>query len=378
MNDNGFRVVHTCPLGTGGITSMVLNICECMDRDKINFDYLVYRNQKEYNEHRAIALGGRKLVADNEGGKGALMHFGAKFINTYKVLKKSNNAILHINASTPYDTLIGISAKLAGVKKVVVHSHNANNSNKSAKWLLTNKICRMIMSAYTDCYLTCSTEAAEFMFPKKIYAQKKYEYIKNGIDVNKFRFNPDTRNQIREQLGVKDGLVIGNVGRFFKQKNHAFLIEVFKKISDKLPDSKLLLIGVGELQEEIIDQAKRLGVYENVIFWGPADNVNELMQAMDVFVMTSFHEGLPVVGIEAQATGLPCVFSDTITKEVNITDNGHFISLNESPIVWAEEIIKTAISVKDRATGADLVSAAGYDINSTTQKLFDMYIDLLK
>lgn len=378
MDKSQIRIVHTCPLGTGGITSMILNICEHSDREKVNFDYLVYKDEKEYNEDRAIALGGKKLVASNTDAKNAFMKFWLKFYRSYKIFKKEKPDAFHINASTPYDTLIGIAAKAAGVKKVIVHSHNASNSGNSKVKKLIYKLTKLIMSLYADVYFTCSTEAAEYMFPTSIVKKKNYALIKNGITAEKFVFNEEKRNALRKEYGLENAFVVGNIGRMVKQKNQSFLLDVVKGLVKIKPETVLVLIGIGVLENELKEKAKALGIESNVIFWGASKNVNELMMMMDMFVMTSFHEGLPVVGIEAQATGLPCVFADTITKEVKVSDNVEFVSLSASTKEWADEIIKTADKVNDREKGIDYVEKSGFTIDAVARDLTERYIEICR
>lgn len=372
------RIIHTCPLGTGGITSLVLNICEHMDREKVNFDYLVYRDEKEYNEERAIALGGKKLVANNTDAKNSFMKFWLKFYRTYKLFKKEKPDAFHINASTPYDTLIGIAAKAAGVKKVIVHSHNASSSGTSKLKKVIYKATKFMMSLYTDAYFTCSTEAAEYMFPKSVLKKKKYTMIKNGIKSERFVFNEDKRSELREKNNLTNSFVIGNIGRMEKQKNQSFLLDVVAELVKIKPETKLLLIGIGRLEGELKEKAKKLGIENNVIFYGASQNVNELMLAMDMFVMTSFHEGLPVVGIEAQATGLPCVLADTITKEVKVSDSVEFVSLSKSAAEWANDIVMLSNKEIDRANGIVSVEKSGFTIEAVAKDLENRYIDICK
>lgn len=370
--------MQICPLGTGGITNLVLNIFEHMDRESIHFDYLTYRNRNEFAEKKALELGGKKYVADNEHVKIKFMKFWVKFIRCYKVFKVSQSDVFHINASTPYDTLVGIAAKMAGVKKVVVHSHNASNSRRTLVKDIINDIGKKIMPLYTDAYFTCSTEAAKYLFPDKIFKTKNYHYIKNGIDANKFKYNDSLRADIRTRNNWNDKFVVCNVGRFTKQKNQAFLIDVFNELSKMRDDAVLLLIGIGELEEGLKNKALSYGIADKIVFWGASKSVNELLFASDLFVMTSFHEGLPVSGIEAQATGLPCVFADTITREVDISGDSEFVSLNDSPRKWAEIISNKANKNIDRIKGYKDVIDAGFDINTVASNISDLYFNLLK
>lgn len=377
MAERKLKILHTCPLGTGGITSMVLNICDRLDRDSINFDYLKYSRKKGFSEERAKALGGVIYSAYNDDAKNRFMKFWLKFYRCYTCCKEAKPDVLHINASTPYDTLIGISAKIAGVKKVVVHSHNANDSSKSRLMRVMQSICRHIMPLYTDAYFTCSTEAAQYMFPTRIIKNKQYRYIHNGIDIKRFRYNDSIRKTLREQYGLRDAIVIGNVGRFFKQKNHSFLIDIFYEIAQINGKAKLVLVGEGELQEAIKEKVNKLNIADRVVFWGPSDRVNELMQMFDVLLMPSLHEGLPVVGIEAQAAGLPCVFADTITQEVDITGHCYFLPLNKPVHEWANVVLDSASIDYDRGKCAEMVEDAGYSVVRTAQDLATQYRNII-
>ena len=376
MKEKMIKVLHTCPLGTGGVTSMVLNICDHLDRTKINFDYLKYSSKKGFSEERALALGGKIYAAHNDDASNRFMKFWLKFYRCYTACKEAKPDIFHINASTPYDTLIGISAKIAGVKRVIVHSHNANNTDKSKLKCLINQFCKVIMPLYTDAYFTCSTEAAQYMFPDRVVRNKKYFYIHNGIDAKRFAYNDAVRQQLRKENGLEKKLVVANIGRFFKQKNHEFLIEIFSDLVNRRDDAVLLLVGEGELQDSIKEKVQKMGLKEKVIFWGASNRVNDLMQMMDVMVMPSFHEGLPVVGIEAQAAGLCCVFADTITKEVKIIDSCKFVSLKKSASEWAEQIL-SMIPNQHREEGQSAVAKAGYNIADVSDYLFELYCSIL-
>ncbi len=184
----------------------------------------------------------------------------------------------------------------------------------------------------------CSTEAGIYLFGKK----RKFEFIPNAIDLEKFEYNEQTRKEIRKELDLEGKLVIGNVGRFNLQKNHSFLLDIFNEIVKKNKDSILLLIGTGELEENIKQKIKELKLEKRVKLLGVRKDVNKLYQAMDIFLMPSLFEGLPLTGVEAQASKLKCYFADTITKEVIISNNVKFLSLKLTPEQWADKIVQDA------------------------------------
>lgn len=369
------RVIQVCDLQAGGIASIILSICERMDRDKVNFDYLVYRNQKEFFEDRARGLGGKKLVADSSGASNKLSKFFKKFFRTYKVLKNEKAEIFHVNASTPYECIAGIAARLAGVKTVILHSHNSSLKKSGKAHRLVQGICRACLPLCGNYYFACSDLAGEFMYGKR--RVKKVIYVKNGIQTDKFRFDADVRSEMRGQYQVRDDLVVGSIGRMCRAKNQEFLLRIFAELLELHPDSRLLLIGQGEKEAELMSLADSLGIREKLIHIPSTDRVQDYLCMMDVFLLPSLFEGLPVVGVEAQASGLPCVFSDRITKQTAITDLANFMSLEQTPREWAELALSLAKSRDEkRCEYAGLVREQGFDIEDTAKWLQNFYLSL--
>lgn len=210
------------------------------------------------------------------------------------------------------------------------------------------------------------------MFSNKVCA-KKVHIIKNAINLEKYQYNETIRKVKREELGVNDEVLIGNVGRFHFQKNHEFLIDIFQHVLEKNEASKLLLVGDGELKAKIIQKTERLGIRENVIFLGKRGDVNELLQAMDVFLMPSLFEGLPFALIEAQAAALPCVISKTISKEARITDKIVALDLKEMPEVWADVVLEMS-QESNRKSNIELFREKGFDISYNAKKILE-YLD---
>ena len=367
------RVLQTTFLGIGGITSMVLNIQEHMDREQVFFDYLVFRDQKEPAEERALKFGSKKIIANTTDGKTGFMKLWLKLYRTYKALKKSEFDVLHINVSSPHAAFIGIPAKLAKVPKVVVHSHNANSSANIGAKKIANAISKSFMALYVDEFLACSTEAAEFMFPKSVIKKKNYTIVKNGIDVSKYGFSQSVREEYRAKLNVTDELLFGHIGRFEKQKNHRFLLDIFAEIHKKNEKTKLLLIGIGDLMEEIKAYAEEKGLMDCVNFYGSTQEVPQLLQAMDCFLFPSLYEGLPVVGVEVQASGLPIFMADTITTEVGITELAHYLPLNMSAKEWADKVLCELSDMPERRAYHEEVKEAGFDICDVAKKMTELY-----
>lgn len=367
------KVLQVAPLGAGGVTSLILNIAEKIDNEKVHFDYLTFYDRKEFNEDRAKTLGGKKYVVPIDHYKNPLIRSLFKFFYAIKVIRSSGADIIHINGSKPYDVLVGVSAKLAGVKTVFFHSHNSSMDSGSGIKKEIMNLFKKLIPVISDYNLACSDLAAQFMFPSQILKEKKFTVIKNAIDVEKYRFSEEVRLEYRKKLNVENKLVIGHIGRFMPQKNHKFLIDIFAEIYKKRPDAILVLIGNGELLEEIKEYVEEKQLKEVVCFYGTTNEVPQILQAFDCFLLPSFYEGLPVVGVEVQASGLPFILTDTITKEVDFSDLVNYLSLEDRPEKWAETVIKCSALKRNRSKYPDIVRKAGFDISEETNKLTGLY-----
>ena len=211
------------------------------------------------------------------------------------------------------------------------------------------------------------------MFPDKILNANNFTVIKNAIDVEKYRFSEDVREKYRKKLNVENNLVVGHIGRFMPQKNHKFLIDIFAEIYKKRPDATLILIGNGELFDDIKQYVEKKQLSSVVRFYGTTNEIPQILQAMDCFLLPSFYEGLPVVGVEVQASGLPLILTDTVTKEVDFSDLVEYLSLDDSAEKWAECVIKYAEIKRERRNYPDIVRNAGFDVCSETEKLTRLY-----
>lgn len=373
MMKKPIKVLQIVPLGTGGITSLVLNIAENLNNDEVTFDYMTFRNQKEINEDRALSYGGKKVVVPIDKYHNKFVRGIYKYFGTIKILKEEEIDILHINASFPYDIIVGISAKKAGVKKVVFHSHNSNMKEDKTIRGKIMPYCKKLIQKVSDYNIACSELAAQFMFPNEILESGNYSILKNGIILEQYGFSETVRDEYRKKLNVDDKVVVGHIGRFTKQKNHVRLIEIFSEFHKIEPNSVLVLIGIGELEDEIKELVVEKKLCENVIFYGATSEVPKLLQAFDLFLFPSLFEGLPVVGVEVQATGLPILMSDVITKEVSITNLAHYMSLNESSQEWANELKRIYDGRMSRRDYKAEVKEAGFDISDVTKELCDIY-----
>lgn len=358
------RVLHiTDGMNRGGIETFIMNVYRSIDRDLIQFDFLISFPDKCDYEDEILKLGGRiyRTTPKKEGI--------VKFIrNTNKLLKHMPNyEVVHIHVSSLASALSWILTKVRKAPVRIFHSHNTQNK-KDLKSVL-RKIGQGIVKYNSEYLCACSREAGEFLFGSRQRTQ--FITINNGIDSNKFFYDVKSRNLLRSDLNLENKLVIGHVGRFNEQKNHEFIIEIFDKVNKKDNNTILLLVGKGELESKIRKKVKLLNLEESVLFLGLRDDINKILNGMDIFLMPSFHEGLPVVGVEAQATGIKCFMSDSITREVDIAGLVEFINLDKSPEFWAERILKS--KGYDRCNKTQAINDYEFDIKQVVQKLSNLY-----
>ena len=262
------------------------------------------------------------------------------------------------------------AAKKAGVKIRIAHSHNTK-IDKDYRYLI-KVAARSVITKYANTYMSCGEEAGKFLFKNK-----KFTVLNNAIDVKKFEYNEDSRKKVRRELNINvDSFVIGHVGRFTYVKNQTFLIDIFKKILETNPNSNLILIGMGPDEEMLKIKIQELNIEEKVKILINRADVNELYQAMDCFVMPSLFEGLPVVGVEAQASGLPCVFSKNISQEVLISSTSVMVPLNESVDEWCNVILN--VGKKRNINAKEDVRKKKYDVKTEAETLMNMYLDFQK
>ena len=355
----------------GGVSSFLFNAYTHMKRDEIQFDFLS-PDETTYGIHRdeISRMGGRIWELHIKGGI-----VGRKirlFFRLRKFLMKHPYQVIHINSGNFFFNLTAsLSAYTASVPVRIIHSHNAGDAGMSAAKRAAFKLMKPIPEFFGTHFAACSEKAAEYMFTEKLVRSGRVKIFRNGIDTVRFAFRPAIREEVRKELGLDSALVIGHVGRFMKQKNHGFLLEIFAAVLEEVPDAVLLLAGEGELRGEVQKKADVMGISGNIRFLGQRNDMERIFQAMDVFVLPSLHEGLPVSGIEAQAAGLPVVFSDTITREAEVCGPVVFESLSSSPSVWAKAILDAAGC--ERKDGSLSVSRAGYSVAAVAEELGKYY-----
>lgn len=354
-------------------------VTEYMRRNYLGFD-------KDQIQSDFIYLGEKPDFAASCEALGANFYkLGRKF-NLYKYYKQLKYAvdisqcdIMHLHISH-CDISVILLLKLCGCKHLILHAHSTNIDEPSYAKRLWVKFqhytsCLLLPFFSVDRYLACSKEAGEFVFGKNIVRKDNFKVVHNAIDLWKYEFSQQRRCIIREKLGITDDtFVIGNIARFTFQKNHAFLIDVYKEFLESYPNSLLLLVGEGELLEEIKAKVKRLGIEEKVSFLGFRDDIPDILQGLDCFVLTSRFEGLCISCIEAQAAGLPCVVSDINTRELDVSNTVSFVPLSAAPKTWSELLAKQ-VGLRHQESLAKL-QKAGYGIDEAIVNLVDIYKEI--
>lgn len=345
----------------GGVESFILNYAAHMQDTENMFEFVMFEKKPDFFEHSAL-----------KDCKVHILPFRTKHPVLYykrckEIFKENNYDVIWYNVCTLSDITLFECAARAEVPCRIVHSHNSENMGGVLVEILHKKHKEKIQRLATD-YFACSMKAAEFMFSKEMINDSHFKLIKNAIDAKKYRFDSKLRNNIRNKMKLNGKFVIGHVGRFHFQKNHKMILDIFEKVLGKESDSILMLIGSGELKQEIVELARRKGLLANIVFLENREDINELLQGMDVFLFPSLFEGAPIALIEAQAADLPCIVSDTIADESLISEKVIKISLQKAPEFWANEVLKFKREA-DRNDNIQLLRETGYDISSSAERL---------
>ena len=351
----------------GGAESMIMEIYRHIDRSKVQFDFVVHTTKECAYDSEIRSLGGRIFSVPSFSGKNFFAYKKA-----WKRLLSEHDEwnIIHSHIRSTATIFLPIANRLG--KYTIIHSHNT--SSGSGIKACIKSILQSRLKYIANYYLACSEVAGKWLFGEEVTNSENYAVIHNAIDTNDFCYNEATREKVRQDYNFGEKLVIGNVGSFKDQKNHAFLLDIFYELSLLRPDAVLLLVGDGKLREKLVKKAAYLGITEKVIFAGVRSDVNELIQAMDLFVFPSKYEGLPVTLIEAQVSGIPIIMSDSISSEAVITSNlVSTQSLKNSPKQWAEHVLSRTDEI--RTARSDEVINSGYDICSTSKWLENFYLE---
>ena len=349
----------------GGVESVIMNYYRNIDRTKVQFDFVIDGYGKSLLDDEILSLGG-KVYKVEPYSKNIFKYI----YQIYRIVKDNKYEIVHSNMNT-LAVFSLFAAWLAGAKVRILHNHSTAVRSEKLRSAM-KYILRPFAPIFANKYMACSVLAGEWMYGKKKMQSGKVKVLNNAIDVDKFAYNPEIRKRLRHGLNIaEDTLAIGHVGRFMYQKNHDFLIDIFNEIHKQKSNSLLLLIGDGPLRQSIEEKVRNYNLQDNVKFLGLRKDVKDLYNVMDVFVLPSWYEGLPVVSVEAQANGLPCFVSDKVSKECKLSGSMNFISLDKSAHYWSREILDNDLD-RNKNAKQDLIENK-FDIHSEVINLMNFY-----
>lgn len=358
------RVLHiaNARMGSGGVESFLMNLYRNMDREKIQMDFVVFSDEVGMHEAEIARLGGRVYKVPRKKD-GLFRNLNA----IRKIVKENQYKIVHRNCDAAIMLLDILAAKLGGARYVIAHAHSTQNEHS-----FIHKVCKPFLRKVVKYRYACSDAAGKWM-----YGKASFEIIPNGIDCKQFDFQQNIRDKIRTQFLIPENtIVMGNVAVFKEVKNLSFLIDVFAEIHKRNDNTMLLLVGDGEERSSLENKVRELQLEHCIKFLGTRSNVNEIFMAMDIFILPSFYEGLPLTMVEAQTSGLKCYISDRVPDDAIINaELVEKVSLEENAEEWAEKILTTC-DVEDRKHAGQVVRQAGYDIRQVAKKMQDFYLSL--
>lgn len=358
--------VNVDDLNNGGVFSLVKNLLENKgDKliDVASIEEFVHKENVEYFND----LGAKVFYVGSKKNK--LLKQWYVYNNLKKLFATEKYKNVHIHGDTANKLFVsGLAAKRAKVPNIILHSHASSvDGNHRYIKMVIHYIFKPLLPALNARYVSCSDLAAKWMF-----GEKKYTMINNGVNLKKFRYNENIRIQQRDKLKISDEVLIGHIGRFAFQKNHEFILKIAKCLQDSHCNCKIILIGNGEDENRIRELAQKDDL-ENIIFYGTTKEPEKLFQAMDVFILPSQFEGLPIVGVEAQASGIPVIYSKNITKEAKLLENCCYLGIADSDVLeWKEKIME--YSNLCRYDTYELIKNKGFDILDTTEKICELYL----
>jgi glycosyltransferase involved in cell wall biosynthesis len=363
--------------GLGGIGTFITNVLSRINRDLFDVRLVVVNKATDQYDELLKSLGIKPVILVPGLELNPIKRFqkGLPAFKQYLKSHVSNSDIIHFNVSNSIDLLYVRLAKNNGVKVRIAHSHNSSATSTIKK--IAHKMGMIFLANTPNYYFTCSKLAARWLFPKKTYSNKQYFFIRNAINTHEYAFDPQKRKELRSKYGWTNNLVLAEVGRFNKQKNHRFLLQVFKETLKIKPNAILVLVGAKDcLYEDIKRYAKDIGIDDKVMFLGKSSEVADLLQAFDIFMLPSLYEGLPFVLVESQAASLPSLVSDTVTNEIKLTKYVKFESLKNDPKIWANDVIHMG-SIK-RVIDREEMIQQGYDLDTMVKSLEKLYLKFYK
>lgn len=365
------RVLHVVPnMHAAGLETLIMNIYRKIDRSKVQFDFLVHYKEKHFYDEEIESLGGKiyRLSFRNDGNI-------AKYIRDLDNFFRNNHyEIVHGHMGSTACFYLGMAKKYK-VPIRILHSHNTS-TEKNIKGIIKQQMLK-VSTLFANEYFACGKKAGEFL-----YKDKEFTIIHNAIDLEKFKPNAMVRDMYRKEMNLEDKVVIGHIGRFNSQKNHKFILDMFSEFCKRNQNSNLILIGEGETESDMKKYAVQLGIDDKVIFLGVKKNINELYNIMDIFILPSLFEGLPVVGVECQAAGKKTLLSNTITNEISLTSLVEFLPIQGEKVIenWVDKL-EEKLNENNTINIEEIhykLFKNGYEINTEAQRIEKIYIDFLK
>ncbi len=362
------RILHVLQrMEAAGTQALLMNLYRAIDRTKVQFDFLVEYPDKQFHDDEIVKMGGRiyytTVRVDFNVPK--FMRQVEKILSEHPEYK-----IIHVHAYSIGYFVLKVAHK-HGIPVRIAHSHN-NETMHDIKWIPKLMMQRLYTIHANDLF-ACSKEAGNYLFHSK-----RFHVLNNAIKTEIFIADMDVRREMREELCLGDCFTVGHVGRFHSQKNHTLLIRAFAECKKRIPDAKLILVGSGELENDIRRQIDELGLTKDVLFLGNRSDMNRIYQAMDVFALPSLFEGLGIVAIEAQASGIPCVVSAQVSRNADVSPLVKYMHDGADAEEWAEAIIGQKEHEFAHTNTQQYIIDAGFDVSSTAKKMQNYYLRKMK
>lgn len=356
-------LIFQVEIGTDGISKLLSNFIDNYS-DRIEIEILTFKvSNPIYFKNKNIKI---HFVTQSKNSL-------KRLINERRIMKQGFD-VIHINGNYISRIIECIAAKFAGIKKIIIHSHNDGSGNNNNIKRFFQFFFKKLFDFFATDYVSCSKNSAKWMFSNKIIKSNQFTVINNGIDINLFKFNLKLRNEIRKKYELQDKFVIGCIGRFCYQKNHDFLIDIFYECKRIKKNVILFLIGDGVLKPQIISKIKKLNLEDSVVLLENISDTYKYYNCFDCFVLPSRYEGLGIVNIEAQCNGLDTFVSDKIPEEANVSKKFHSIKLNDSPNTWAKHICSINTDLDKRKSEYKSIINNNFDIESASKQMEELYL----
>lgn len=353
----------------GGVEAVVMNYYRHIDKTKFQFDFIVDSDSKKIPETEIYSLGGKIYKIPPYQN---IVQYNRELA---KLFSENKYSIVHSHINTLSVFPLRV-AKKAGIPLRIAHNHSVTVPGEYKKNGI-KKFLRMFSTIYPTHYIAPTKYTGEWLFGEKV-SNNNLLILKNAIDVDRFKYNPNTREKIRKRYGFgKHNIVIGNIGRMVSSKNLLFLLDIFNEVLIKHLNFRLILIGNGPMKEEIIKKVNNLKINNFVVVLDNIDDIENYYQAMDLFLFPSSSEGLGMVAIEAQASGLPVISSSYVPKDIEVSDRVVFLSIKESETVWVKKILENSDMNIDRTYGYNKIKNSEYNIVSEVRVLEKYYQNML-